>query len=141
MRLINLNPLLIILSSLVLSLYSCIHADTKAIRFDYILPMKDSLNIYLYHNTSFSHEESNSKFAIGQSECEILKDTKKTFAETSGFAQIDTVVDGKVFISTQNEIHFIYKRQDVKFEIKIHDLQDKVKPRLNYAIATSNECK
>lgn len=115
-------------------------SDNRCIKFDYITPINDTLNIYVYHITTFTHEQSESKLAIGQNKCEILNDSTRTFAESDSFLQVDTIIAGKVYISSSTKVVFNYNPQYLTFEIKDLKPKDGIKPTLKYVLACSDSC-
>ena len=94
--------------------------------------VNDSVNFYIYHNTTFSHEGSESYFAIGKSFCDVYNDTTKTFAETIGFAQIDTITSGKIKIATQFGITYHNHPKGISIETIELKPMDEIKAKLNY---------
>ena len=134
------NHLLLFLSLVVFNFIISSCSDNRCIQFDYIVPINDTLNIYVFHKTTSTHTENESNLAIGQNKCEILNDSTRTFAKSEGFVQIDTVLNKKIYISSWHKISFFYKPEYVTFEIKELNIKDGVKPTLQYVLACSDSC-
>jgi hypothetical protein len=122
----------------IFSLTNC--NESQGITFAYSSVINDSVNVFIYHKTSFTHQGSESYIAIGKDFCDIYNNESATFAKTLGFAQIDTVISGKIQIATQYKIDFYRHPKEVSFEVRMLRPVDGVKNGLAYAFIKADSC-
>ncbi|MEO7536734.1 MAG: hypothetical protein ABIU30_22955 [Ferruginibacter sp.] len=123
----NITPIL-----LLLFFSSCNSTRSRKIKFEDFASINDSTNIYIYKKLHFLHESGESYLAIGKSFCDVYNNENATLAEATGFAQIDTVISGKIRIASGYEITFYKYADTILFETRKLKHTDALKRRLNY---------
>ena len=115
---------------LLLVLSSCSSRDSRTVRFEDCFKVDDTTNIYVYKYVGLLHEEYESYFATGRSFCDVYNDKNRTIAQTDGFAQIDTVINGKIRIASDSKVMFYQKSDARRFETRDMRPMDEPKNRL-----------
>jgi hypothetical protein len=109
---------------------SCSSRDSRTVRFEDCVKVDDTTNIYVYKYVGFLHEEYESYFAMGRSFCDVYNDKKRTIAQADGFAQIDTVINGKIRIASASKVMFYQESDARRFETTDFRPMDEPKNRL-----------